>query len=58
MNALKDHKLDDMFDDLRTQASKRLEELLSDGRKQARNAGGGLGHGDGGLRRRRQLLGA
>jgi hypothetical protein len=41
MNALKDLKLDDVFDDLRSQASKRLDEMLSDGRKQARSAGGG-----------------
>lgn len=41
MNALKDLKLDDVFDDLRSQASKRLDEMLSEGRKQARNAGGG-----------------
>lgn len=41
MNALKDLKLDDVFDDLRTQASKRLDEMLSEGRKQARSAGGG-----------------
>lgn len=41
MNALKDLKLDDMFDDLRTQASKRLDEMRTEGRKQARQAGGG-----------------
>ena len=41
MNALKDLKLDDLFDDLRTQASKRMDEMRSEGRKQARNAGGG-----------------
>ncbi|HEX6060638.1 MAG TPA: YtxH domain-containing protein [Candidatus Limnocylindria bacterium] len=41
MNALKDLKLDDVFDDLRSQASKRIEDMLSDGRKQARKAGGG-----------------
>ena len=41
MNALKDLKLDDVFDDLRTQASKRLDTMLSEGRKQARSAGGG-----------------
>jgi hypothetical protein len=41
MNAIKDLKLDDVFDDLRAQASKRIEELLKDGRKQARKAGGG-----------------
>jgi len=41
MNALKDLKLDDVFDDLRSQASKRIDELLADSRKQARKAGGG-----------------
>lgn len=41
MNALKDLKLDDLLDDLRTQASKRLDDMRSEGRKQARNAGGG-----------------
>ena len=41
MNALKDLKLDDVFDDLRGQASKRIDEMLSDGRKQARKASGG-----------------
>ncbi|MDP9245808.1 MAG: YtxH domain-containing protein [Chloroflexota bacterium] len=41
MNALKDLKLDDVFDDLKSQASKRLDDMLSDGRKQVRKAGGG-----------------
>jgi hypothetical protein len=41
MNALKDLKLDDVFDDLRAQAGKRIEDLVSEGRKQARTAGGG-----------------
>jgi YtxH-like protein len=41
MNALKDLKLDDIFDDLRSQASKRIDDMRSEGRKQARNAGGG-----------------
>lgn len=41
MNAFKDLKLDDMFDDLRAQASKRLDEMRTEGRKQARHAGGG-----------------
>lgn len=41
MNAIKDLKLDDMFDDLRSQASKRLDDLRSEGRKQARTVGGG-----------------
>jgi YtxH-like protein len=41
MNALKDLNLEDMFDELRTQAGKRIDELRSEGRKQARKAGGG-----------------
>jgi hypothetical protein len=41
MNALKDLKLDDVFDDLRAQASKRLDGLMADGRKHARKASGG-----------------
>ncbi|HAF10193.1 MAG TPA: hypothetical protein DCK98_08955 [Chloroflexi bacterium] len=41
MNALKDLKLDDIFEDLRSQASKRIDDMRSEGRKQARNAGGG-----------------
>ena len=41
MNALKDLKLDEVFDDLRSQASKRIDDMLADGRKQARKAGGG-----------------
>ena len=41
MNALKDLKLDEVFDDLRSQASKRIDDLMSDGRKQARKASGG-----------------
>lgn len=41
MNALKDLKLDDVFDDLRSQASKRIDDMLSEGRKQVRSAGGG-----------------
>jgi len=41
MNALKDLKLEDLFDDLRTQAGKRIDDMRSEGRKQARNAGGG-----------------
>jgi predicted acylesterase/phospholipase RssA len=40
MNALKDLKLDDVFDDLRSQASKRIDDMLADGRKQARKAAG------------------
>jgi hypothetical protein len=41
MNAFKDLKLDEVFDDLRAQASKRIDALMADGRKQARKAGGG-----------------
>lgn len=41
MNALKDLKLDEVFDDLRSQASKRIDDMLADGRKQARKATGG-----------------
>jgi hypothetical protein len=41
MNAIKDLKIDDVIDDLRAQAGKRIEDLLSEGRRQARNAGGG-----------------
>ena len=41
MNALKDLKLDEVFDDLRSQAGKRIDDMLSDGRKQARKASGG-----------------
>lgn len=41
MNALKDLKLDDVLDDLRSQASTRIDELISQGRKQARTASGG-----------------
>src|SRR5258708_14728779 len=41
MNAIKDLKLDDVLDDLRSQATKRIDDLLSEGRKQARHAGGG-----------------
>ena len=41
MNALKDLKLDEVFADLRTQASKRLDDMASEGRKQARRSGGG-----------------
>jgi len=41
MNALKDLKLEDLFDDLRSQAGKRIDDMRSEGRKQARNAGGG-----------------
>jgi hypothetical protein len=41
MSALKDLKLDDVFDDLRSQASKRIDDMLSESRKQARKASGG-----------------
>jgi hypothetical protein len=41
MNAIKDLKLDDVLDELRAQATKRIDDLISDGRKQARKAGGG-----------------
>src|SRR5256885_3707116 len=41
MNAIKDLKLDEVLDDLRGQAMKRIDELISEGRKQARSAGGG-----------------
>jgi hypothetical protein len=48
MNAIKDLKLEDVFDDLRAQATKRIDDLLSEGRKQARSAarGAGGGHDD------------
>lgn len=41
MNAIKDLKLDDVLDDLRSQATKRIDDLINEGRKQARQAGGG-----------------
>ena len=41
MNAIKDLKLEDVLADLRSQATKRIDDLISDGRKQARKAGGG-----------------
>jgi hypothetical protein len=41
MYAMKDLKLDDVMDDLRAQATKRIDELFKQGRKQARKAGGG-----------------
>jgi len=41
MNALKDLNLEDLLGDLRSQASKRIDDMRSEGRKQARNAGGG-----------------
>jgi len=44
---LKDLKLDEVLDDLRAQASKRLDDVIGEGRSQARRAGGG--HDDGTL---------
>ena len=41
MNAIKDLKLDDLLDDLRERAMQRIDELVKEGRKQARHAGGG-----------------
>ncbi len=41
MNAIKELKLDDMLEDLRTRAMGRIDELISEGRKQARHASGG-----------------
>jgi hypothetical protein len=41
MTTIKDLKLDEMLDDLRVQAIKRVDDLLTEGRKQARHAGGG-----------------
>jgi hypothetical protein len=41
MNAIKDLKLDEMLDDLRVEAIKRVDDLITEGRKQARRAGGG-----------------
>ena len=41
MNAIKDLKLDDLLDDLRDRAMQRIDELVKEGRKQARHAGGG-----------------
>ncbi len=41
MNAIKELKLDDVLDDLRTRAMQRIDELVSEGRKQARHASGG-----------------
>ena len=42
---LKDLKLDEVIDDLRSQASKRFDDMVGEGRSQARKAGGG--HDDG-----------
>jgi len=44
---LKDLKLDEVVDDLRSQASKRFDDLVGEGRSQARRAGGG--HDDGAM---------
>jgi len=41
MNAIKDLKLDEVLDDLRERAMERIDELVKEGRKQARHAGGG-----------------
>src|SRR5438477_645810 len=41
MNAIKDLKLDDVLDELRLQTTKRIDDLISEGRKQARSAAGG-----------------
>jgi hypothetical protein len=41
MNAIKDLKLDEVLDDLRAQAIKRVDDLMTEGRKQARSASGG-----------------
>ena len=38
---IKDLKLDDVIDEIRGQASKRIDGLLSEGKSQARRAGGG-----------------
>ena len=38
---LKDLKLDEVIDDLRSQASKRFDDMVGEGRSQARRAGGG-----------------
>lgn len=44
---LKDLKLDEVTRDLRSQASKRFDDMVGEGRSQARRAGGG--HDDGAL---------
>ena len=41
MNAIKDLKLDDVLDDLRERALQRIDEMVKEGRKQARHASGG-----------------
>ena len=41
MNAIKELKLDDVLDDLRSRAMQRIDELIREGRKQARHASGG-----------------
>ena len=41
MNAIKDLKLEDLLDDLRERAMQRIDDLVKEGRKQARHAGGG-----------------
>lgn len=47
MANLKDLKLDEVIDDLRSQASKRFDGMVGEGRSQARRAGGG--HDDGAM---------
>ena len=41
MTAIKDLKLEDVLDEIRGQAMKRIDDLVSEGRAQARRAGGG-----------------
>jgi hypothetical protein len=41
MNAIRDLKLEDVLDDLRSQATKRIDEFITASRKQARHASGG-----------------
>jgi len=45
MNAIKDLKLEDVVDDLRVQAAKRIDELIRQGRKQARKQARSVGGG-------------
>jgi hypothetical protein len=41
MKAMRDLKLDDVMHEIRGQAMKRMDDLMSEGRAQARRAGGG-----------------
>jgi len=41
MNAIKDLKIEELLDDLRERAMQRIDDLVKEGRKQARHAGGG-----------------